>query len=316
MIEFKKYLRQIITSKKYSVFLLFVIVTSIFWFMNKLSKEYNQIVDFNMEFTNLPERFIFQENPPQKIALRVKTSGLSLFKRAFYQNEVKISLKKIKNKKGYQYFLQSTNLKKQIRAQVSDRLSIVEVLEDTLFLKLGKKSFKKVPVIPNVSVDYHLGYKSFSGVKIIPDSIRVSGPEMQVQKIKEVYLKPLVKEDIIESVKEQASIIKTDIPKIRYSTNSVSLHIEVEKITEKTLSIPVQIINKPTEEVVVYPKKITLNCQVRLSQFNEINEDDFILVCDYNQRSGKYMSIRLMKKPETVSSIKLQTTKVEYLILK
>ncbi len=316
MTEIKKYLRSIFNKKKHSVFLLFVLCTSVFWFINKLSKDYNQVVKYNINYTDLPQRFVFQVNPVTNVSVRIHTAGFYFFKKAFKRKEVNISLNNVQKKKGYDFYLLNSNILKQIRLQVKDRVDVVEVLEDSLFFKLGKRSFKKIPVVANISVNYHPGYKSFDGVKIIPDSIKISGPEMQLAKITKIDMEPFIQEDVKTSVEERIKLIDLNIPKIDYKTSTVKLKLNVEKITEKTLVIPIQIVNNPKEEVVVYPKKIKLSCQVRLSQFNKIKESDFIVVCDYNKRGTKFMNTQLIKKPKTVSSIKLQTNKVEYLILK
>lgn len=316
MTEIKKYLRSIFNKKKHSVFLLFVLCTSVFWFINKLSKDYNQVVKYNINYTDLPQRFVFQVNPVTNVSVRIHTAGFYFFKKAFKRKKVNISLNNVQKKKGYDFYLLNSNILKQIRLQVKDRVDVVEVLEDSLFFKLGKRSFKKIPVVANISVNYHPGYKSFDGVKIIPDSIKISGPEMQLAKITKIDMEPFIQEDVKTSVEERIKLIDFNIPKIDYKTSTVKLKLNVEKITEKTLVIPIQIVNNPKEEVVVYPKKIKLSCQVRLSQFNKIKESDFIVVCDYNKRGTKFMNTQLIKKPKTVSSIKLQTNKVEYLILK
>lgn len=316
MTELNKYYQFAFSKKRHYVFLLFVMCTSVFWFINKLSKDYSQIVTYNIEYIDLPQKFVFQENPVKSISVKLNTTGYYFFKRAFKTKKIQLSLKNVKQKSKYSYYLSNINLLRQVRLRTSDKVEVIEVLEDNLTFKLGKRSFKKVPVIPNININYHLGYNSFDGLKITPDSIKISGPELQLKKIKNIGLELFKKEDVLSSITENLKIIKPNVDKINYDTEIVRLEVDVEKITEKTLLLPIQVINTGNKEVVVYPKKIKVTCLVRLSQFNQIKENDFIVIADYNKRGAKYINTQLIKKSSSVYSIKLQKNKVEYLILK
>ncbi len=316
MIAIKEHFKFIFSKKRHYVFLLFIICTSVFWFVSQLSKEYHQVIQYKIKYVDVPPKYVFQETPIQTLSVRLHTLGFYFFKKAFSSNVLEISLKNIQQKDKYQYYLSNSNLLKQVRLHVSDRVEVVEVLEEDLFLKLGNKSFKKVPVVPNVKIQYHLGYNSFEGKKIIPDSIEISGPELQLQKINRLALEPFEQLDVMLPISQRLAIVKPSINNVTYSTETVQLHVAVDKVTEKTITLPVQIVNATQEGIVIYPKKVKVSCQVKLSEFNQIKENDFMMIADFGTKGDKYIDIQLVKKPVSVSSITLQTDKVEYLILK
>lgn len=315
MIHKENYLVNLLQKGKNSVFLLFVFGTFVFWFLNKLSKESNQIVTQTINYVDLPTEFIFQEEPPQELSMRLQGSGFYFLSNVFKKRELEISLKNIKILKGYTYFLESSEVKEQVRSQFKNH-QVLEVLQNRITVKLGKKSFKKVPVVGKTSINYQLGYNSFTGVQFQPDSIEISGPDLQVNKIKEIHLTPYIEENVRESLQLDLAIIKPQVPKISYSADKIKMSVVVEKITEKTLLVPVVIKNAPIDNIVIYPKKVKITCQVLLSQFNDIKKEDFILVCDYKNRGDKHMNLQLITKPKIISGVKLQADKVEYLILK
>lgn len=315
MILGKEQVIAIIKNKRNIVFLLFVLATLIFWLLNRLSDSYIQEVSYKVEYTDLPNRFVFQDAPQEKINISVEASGFYFFSRAFAQKELDISLKNIKRKNKYSYFLLDDELDRQVKEHLKDRIRVLGVVEDSLLVNLGIKSYKKVPVISHVNLKFNTGYRSFEQV-LEPDSIEVSGPEMQVSKINHIDLTTIAKEEVNKPINEKVAIVKTKYPKITYKPNSVNLHISVEKITEKTLEVPVTVINAPKEEIVIYPKKIKISCQVKLSEFNKITPKDFLLICDYNKRKDKYLEVELAEKTVNVSAVKIAKDKVEYLILK
>ncbi|NJB83831.1 YbbR-like domain-containing protein [Wenyingzhuangia aestuarii] len=316
MTDKKKFITYRFNKRRDSIFLLFVLGTFIFWFLNKLSKDYIQVVSYTIEYVDLPNQFVFQEDPLKQLSFRVESDGFYFFSHAFKSNRIQISLEHIKRKDEYSYYLPNAELKKQVRATIKDKINLLDIIEDTVEVKLGAKSFKKVPVVPNISIKYQPGYNSFTGIKLIPDSLVVSGPAMQVSKVNKVHLAAFVKKDVINPIDEKIEILKPKVPKIEFDKEYVELKVEVEKITEKSLMVPVQIINSPFEDVVVYPKKVKVTCQVRLSQFNAVKVKDFTVICDYNNRGTKHIKIELVKKSAVVSGAKLNTDQVEYLILK
>lgn len=315
MIVSKEYFFTLINKKRNVVFLIFVLATFVFWFLNRLSNNYTQQVSYKIEYKDLPKRFVFQDEPQEIIKISIEASGFYLFSSALIHRDIELSLKNIKRKNRYSYYLLDDELNRQVKERLKDGIRVLGVTEDSLLVHLGKKSFKKVPVKSHVDLKFQMGYKSFNQT-LEPDSIEISGPEMQVSKIHHIDLNAVSKEDVMESVQENLDIIKTQYSKIDYNVDKVKLHILVEKITEKTLEIPVKVINTFNEEVVIYPKKIKISCQIKLSDFNKITSKDFAAVCNYEKRQDKYMEVELVEKPSTVSTVKLKSNKVEYLILK
>lgn len=311
----KDYFFTLMNKKQNIVFLLFVLATFIFWFLNRLSNDYIQQVSYQIEYKNLPKRFVFQDEPQQQINISVEASGFYLLRSAIVNRGLRISLKNIKKKDKYSYYLLDNELNRQVKERLNDKVRALGVTEDSLLVNLGKKIYKKIPVKSHVQLKYHTGYKSFKEI-LEPDSIEVSGPEMQVAKIHHIDLVPFKKNEVMEPIGENIAIVESPLSKIDYSTKTVKLYLEVEKITEKTIEIPVSILNTPNDEIVIYPKKIKVNCQMKLSDFNKISQGDFTMVCDYNKRKDGYIEVELIKEPEIVSKVKIEKKRVEYLILK
>lgn len=304
-----------INKRRNVVFLLFVLATSIFWFLSRLSKNYSQQIPYKIIYNDLPNKFIFQDVPPEKISISVEASGFYLFTQAFKNRKLKISLKNIKKKNKYQYYLLSGEINRQAKEDLKDRVKVNGVVKDSLLLNLGYKSFKKVPVIPHADLHLFTGYKSF-GTTLQPDSIVVSGPEMQVAKINKIDLVPLTREDVMEPIVVDLQIVKPEYSRLKFSDHKVKMNVSVEKVTEKTIEIPVEVINRPKDELVIYPKKIKASFQIKLSQFQQITEKDFHLICDYSQKEKKFIKVEMVKQPENVSSVKLGTERVEFLIIR
>lgn len=304
-------------SKNNYIFLLFVLVAFFFWILINLSKNYEQHVVYNVAYHYLPKHKIFQADPPQNINLKVKQNGFKLLKNYLIKPEVNLSLKDVRSAGFYDAYLLNTDVYRQLEKQKINSGTLLSVLNDTLWFKVGRKATKKVPVILNADITYHPAYKSFTGLQLTPDSIIVSGPELQIDRITRVHVEKVNFKDVQENIVTTLKIIKPNLPKIDLDTQEVELNIEVEKITEKTLEIPIKVVNAPKDShVVIYPKKIAVNFQVKLSEFNQVKAEDFSLIADFNKRQDKYISVYLEKQASLAEMVKVNTRKVEYLIVK
>ena len=56
----------------------FLVVSVYFWFLTKLSKDYNSTIQYPMVFENLPKDKLLQKKPQESIDIHVKASGFKI----------------------------------------------------------------------------------------------------------------------------------------------------------------------------------------------------------------------------------------------
>ena len=66
------------SNKLYYTFILFSFLSVIFWFMTKLSKEYDSSIKYPVSYINLPSNKLLQEKPSEYIDVRIKATGFKL----------------------------------------------------------------------------------------------------------------------------------------------------------------------------------------------------------------------------------------------
>jgi len=74
-------------------FILFTLLSVVFWFMTKLSKEYDSTIAFPISYKNLPDDKLLQEAPLDFIKIHIKTTGFKLI-------SAKISASKTNENRG------------------------------------------------------------------------------------------------------------------------------------------------------------------------------------------------------------------------
>ena len=127
--------------------------------------------------------------------------------------------------------------------------------------------------------------------------------------------------EVYSNIKE---VLKIKIPKIKnisMENSSVTIIGEVDKFTEGRFTFPVTIINKPEGvKISPFPKEIEVIYQAGLSNFSKIKKSNITVVFDYMQYENdslvRYLSPVVEQKSDLISSLKINPSKIEFLIQK
>ena len=148
--------------------------------------------------------------------------------------------------------------------------------------------------------------------------MNVSGPDYIIDTISRVYTKPLDAGLISQSVSRSLDLAKSD--HVSLGREKVKIRFEVEKFTEKTLSVPVEVINLPDSmSLKTFPHDIQVTCQVGLSNFEKLQPSMFRMMVDYKEAETgqeKKLKVEMVKQPDFIRSVKYSPRSVEYLIEK
>lgn len=300
-------------------FFVALIVTVLFWSLTKLSKEYQTVITFPVEYINLPQDKLIQSEPLQEIEVQAKASGFKLFGTSLFKKKIKLDVKKLKRKSNSEFYLLLENQKIDIQNQVSSGFIINTIEQDTIYLDLGQLTSKKVAIKGTYDFTYKLGHHLTNEVVIKPDSILVSGPKRQIDTLQYLYLEKLELKDISKSIEQKLQISEISNA-IKFNIKEVIIFGEVDRFTEGNLELSFEIINLPDSvTVTTFPKKVKVFYQVGLANFNKINIGSFKIVCDFNNSLNNnlnYLIPRVVTKPGFVTSVKINPNKIEYLIQK
>ena len=309
------------TTKKQHVLILFLLISALFWLLTKLSKEYETKVIYNVVYSNLPSSKLFQNTPKNQLELYIRGTGFKLLEEQMRTSKLKINLRNVVSNGGYQYYLVSKSKTLQIQNQLGKSIQLKGFVKDTLFFELGFNKHKKIPVIPNLDFRFKSGYNLSNKVYLVPDSIQVNGPEIQVDKISSISTGLLRLEDIVEDVHHEIPLLKPEgLDKLNFNVDVIQVVAEVEKFTEDSFEVPFVIEGLPKgTKITTYPKNVKIVFQVGLSNYKKISANDFKIVCSYEKAENDdkhYLLPRLVEKPNLVSATKLVPNRIEYLIQK
>jgi hypothetical protein len=317
----KKLRSEILTSvkeRKINVFFLFLFSAFIILLFTKLSKEYTNTLAFEIEKLNVPQENIIL-NDSIKLNITLKTHGFKWLNYYLSQPKIKVDFAKDVYKKDGVFvwnkskaYLNNTQFDKQVE--------ILNISPDTLIFRYGINSVKKIPVKFKVDINYSPGYNISSKLVSEPDSIVIVGPNILVSDIKYLETEAITLDNVRSNLSE---IVKLKLPKnssdLTFSNIEVILKAKVEKFTEGTLKIPITIINQPQEMTLKYfPKTVSVSYYVSLSEYSNITNKDFKVVCDYNKinKNQSFLIPEFEKIPEKVKNAKINQQRIEFITTK
>lgn len=312
--------KKIKNNKKVRIFALFFLLSALFWLLIKLSREYTTTTQVSVVYKDLPENKILQSEVKDKINVKIKSIGFNLFKNKISTNELEVSLKNIRKKKGTTYYYLTSNLLDDLSDDFS-KLQVIAIKPDTIYVDLSKSVSKKIKVVPNLDIQYQTGYNISGDLKISPKEIVVTGPSSQVDTITAVHTEELILKDVNTSIDEVLKIVEFEsLDKVRYAAKKVEVTARVEKFTERSITASYTIINISNNyKISTFPKELELVFKIGLSDFNKISANDFEITCDFKEASNNGLSFlipKITKKPSLVKDVKIVPNKIDFLLEK
>ncbi len=300
----------------FKFFLIFIVVSSFFWTVTKFSNIYKFKNDFDINWTNVPETIIV-ENEQNKISLLFSASGFEILLYKLFNNKIEISLDKDVVYENNIALVNINNKIYEIEKQLFDNNIIEDLISKKISFNYSTLSSKKVPVLVDKKINFRPGYLNENKFNIYPDSIVVVGPNNIIDTLKNVKTYLFERNDIYKSIDEKIKLLLLD--NLSYSENQIKLSSIVKKYSEKEFKIPIKIINLPDSiRLKLFPNHVTLKAIISLDDFNDIIDDNFKIIVNYKLLKSNYSSLSLFltEYPGNVKNINWYPKTVNYLIRK
>lgn len=313
----KKYPAKLVNRKKLGVFAIFLLFSSLMWFLTKLSKSHTFKVGFNVNYKNIPEDKLLLNEPLKNIEVIVTASGFKIFNYNFFKKNLNIDLSRYDDP-GKGFYILEGDLEDEMRSQYND-LTLKRVLADTIHISYGINKEKFVKIIPKLNLSYESDYELYDEIKITPDSMWILGPENIVDSISTINTVEYIGENVSENINTTVQIEEPEQSEsITFQIKEVDLTVMVEKFSEKMIEVPI-VVNKVPDSLSVRTFPLTTNILVKtaLKDLKNITENDFIVVCDFEAGlEGNKLKLRIDQSPDIKGEVKLQLEEVEFLVKK
>ena len=315
----KSKLLRSIKSKKINVFFLFLVLSFMILLLTKLTKDYTKTISFEIKPINAVENYVILKDSTHKFDITLRTYGFKFLKYYLSNPRVTVDLSELDNINN-QYVWTNSHGIAHLNSQFSESVKILAVNPDSVVFRYDTSDIKKVPVQLNSEITFAPGYDVLNGYKSIPDSIKIIGPKVLLDSIKVIQTELLILNNINSDIDAELKVILPDSSRnVVYSHKKINVRGQIEKFTEGSIEVPVDIVNVPNDVIINYfPKSINVLFYTSLSNFKQVKKNDFVVECDFNtfKEGSTFLDPKLIKYPENVKHLKLGQKHIEFIISK
>lgn len=307
-----------IERRRLSAFVTCLVFAVFAWVFTTLSNPHKYTVKQPITFKNYPQKRAFHSLQSDTVNAIVQGTGWQmLFSRMNDQRKVvTIDLQTLDTKN---FVVLSTQLK-QINAKKDPDREIIAFTPDTLFFDFSTRLVKRVKVELVTAFNFQKQFMQSGDVTIRPAEVFISGPANVLAKIKTWKTDSLKLNDLDESFRSRLALSPVSEGNLSVMPKSVTVSIPVDEFTEKTMEIPVKLINNRNfYDIKVFPQKIKVTFTVSLKDYADVSEDDFEAVADldrWRKHGYSVLPVKVTRMPPYSRIVKTEPQNVDFIVKK
>ena len=313
---FKK-IRSLYKTRKFNVFVFFVLLALIYSMTSKLTSNYTKTIVFVVKPVDVPSDQVVLDQSIDSIRLELEGYGYNLAKYYIDQPIIEISLNDLNKVKSKYQWTKQRNFS-DLQSKFNKSIRLVSSSVDQIDFTIEQYESKKVPVELKLELDYKSGFDSFNEYKLSKDSIMITGPNSLIDTINMIQTHKLVLNQIDSEINAKIRIKPPENSNITHSDTELDFQLKVEKFTEESIKVPITIVNiDDNMKINYYPKVVSVLYRVSIREYKSVNPMDFRVECDLNtiNRDNSVLISSITKKPSNVRKCRIENNQIQYVII-
>ncbi|GGH20100.1 hypothetical protein GCM10007352_31890 [Mucilaginibacter phyllosphaerae] len=283
-----------------------------------LSNPYKFTIKQVVTFRNAPQKRAFHPLQSDTVNTIVQGTGWQLLFAKFNEDKKVINVD-LHTLDAKNYVVLTAQLK-QINAKKDLDHEIISVSPDTLFFDFSSRTVKKVPVELVSAISYQKQFAQSDHIIIKPRYVTISGPAEMLARITSWKTDTVKMNGANEDFSGRVSLQNVREGNLDILPKSVMVNIPIDEYTEKTVEVPVKLINNHNYyDVKVFPQKVKVTLTTSLTNYPDLNEDDFEAVADLDQwRHNGYSTllVKVTRLPSYSKVVKIIPQNVDFIVKK
>lgn len=298
------------------IFLLFTLVSYIFWVIMSLNDDAQRDLEVKLEITDVPDDVFFISEVPKSLTVNVRDKGSVLA--GFFWNGTpglkirydELTVYPLRDRVAFP----EQELTSRVRSLFSSTTQVVSVRPDSLSLIYTDRPGAKAVVIPDLQVEPSAQSVISGPITISPDTVTVYAARHLAVRPSSVKTMTLNRSDLTDTLVCEVRIHPE--AGVRIVPDRVTVTIPVEPLISKTRVVPVTLYHgasSASHDVVLFPSQVSVSYLLPMSLYS--TENSVITVnADFYNRSGTKIPLTLGSYPSYYQDISLSVDSVEYLI--
>lgn len=296
-------------------FLIFLLISTIFWFMMTLNETIQRDYRLPIEIAEIPAGTTFITSPPQYIDVSVKDKGRALIKYDWGNPpKVRIRYRDFIKKGDSRIVINQEMLNNNIRNSFGSGCEILSIRPDSINLITTTRPGDRLPIFFDISTATEPQYIAYGAIECKYDSVTVYSLNGIPSSMLNVSTEHISLRNLTDTTTVEIPLQSP--PGTRVEPSTVSVTIPVEPLVAKKRILPIQIIDAPKNASVhIFPANIELSYLVPMSMFKNDSATPVAVIdyraIDFNSTSAK---VNITQIPDYYHNIDCSPAEVEYLI--
>lgn len=288
------------------------------WLFIALENKYPYAVKTELIYKDEPQKRAFKPLQPDAVELQVEGTGWQLlFSRLHLEPQsVTVSLAKLSTRS---YILFSEQLA-DINRQLGSAQQVISVKPDTLYFDFSRRTTKRVPLKLASNLTFVKQYGVSNPIRLTPAYVNISGPQDELAKITEWHTDTLKLSDLQKTATTRISIKQNVSNNISIYPSSVAVRVPIDEFTEKTVEVPLKVINNyEFYNVKLFPKKVKVTFLVSLSGYQDIDQEFIEAVVDlkeWKDLAHSQFTVKIKRFPDFCKLVKIVPNKINFIVEK
>ena len=309
-------LKSFFVSKDVLSFFVFLLLSAAFWFVNALNKERELVLTIPLEYVDIPKNLMFEDELPTAVRVKVKDLGLNLWSYMQKKPEPVVVHFDQTNTDSGRFSVSNLQLLSLTSERLLPSTAIMLINPENINSKYTRLYSKKLPV-RLVSEIYPDEQYMFCGpVEYYPEEIEVFGPRFILNELNELTTEKIEIKNLRDSISR--TVLIRPVNSVKFTVDKVTVKACTEMFTEKTVNLPVQIINNPPNiSILSFPAEVRVVFNISVHKFRTFQNSDIHVVIDFNEiKKGDLNKKRLtiINNKPYISNIRVQPDEVEFLL--
>src|SRR5699024_6308040 len=270
---------------KPKVFLFFLLFATLLWVLTKFSKQYLATTNVNLEYINIPENTLLSE-APESVRVNLTANGFEFIFYRLKKPIIEINLNKYYKEGSNSIKISREALQIEISNTIDREVVISDASQNDISVELDEIANKEVPIIVDAKLNLQKGFRQVDSIKVNPSKVIVSAPSKILDSIDSISTVKWEAKNLNKNQVKKLGLKTPNFEKTFLDLEEVTATLEIREFTQKTIQVPIHIINKPKNlTLMLIPETLTLTTDIDIEVFNSISDDDFKIICDYNKRN-------------------------------
>lgn len=273
--------------------LLCIFAAMVFWIFNAFNKEYATNLRFPILFEFNGERYVPAEHFPKYVTLNVSGIGWDLFRRRIGVKVPQVIIP-LDRPAEVRKIVAST-LIPVIATQVGN-LKINFVVTDTLRIQIDKRDSHRYKLKADISrVDFREGYGRISPVVVLPDSVKLEGPESRLHALIDSILLSVDRKNVSENFREEVEVTFAGSEFVKRDPPLAQVIFEVGQVKQITKKLKV-VVDSPAGYI--RQDSVRANFQIPLNRVMDFSLQSRELISSV---SSKYLKEHKSARPTVLN---------------